>query len=192
MVFYCYFFFFFLMIRRPPRSTRTVPLFPSTPLFRSTISSLGAAPEAPQEARAVFDGNELAQVARMLSQIGEPELAGVFLQRLVATHDDPITLSLAGRLALELELQHVAVRVGKLATRDGLLLTDAAFPVQPVESSDGRVDPALVLALLRQESEVNTRARGRSGALGLLQLIDRKTVGSGKIMSVRVDLGGWR
>src|SRR3546814_12220194 len=94
MVFYCYFFFFFLMIRRPPRSTRTVPLFPSTPLFRSTISSLGAAPEAPQEARAVFDGNELAQVARILSQIGEPELAGVFLQRLVATHDDPITLSL--------------------------------------------------------------------------------------------------
>src|SRR3546814_11184267 len=27
--------FFFLMIRRPPRSTRTDTLFPSTPLFRS-------------------------------------------------------------------------------------------------------------------------------------------------------------
>src|SRR3546814_4514427 len=30
-----YSFFFFLMIRRPPRSTRTDPLFPYTPLFRS-------------------------------------------------------------------------------------------------------------------------------------------------------------
>src|SRR3546814_3371871 len=29
------FFFFFLMIRRPPRSTRTDPLFPYTTLFRS-------------------------------------------------------------------------------------------------------------------------------------------------------------
>src|SRR3546814_6492450 len=28
--------FFFLMIRRPPRSTRTDPLFPYTTLFRST------------------------------------------------------------------------------------------------------------------------------------------------------------
>src|SRR3546814_12220771 len=28
--------FFFLMLRRPPRSTRTDPLFPSTTLFRST------------------------------------------------------------------------------------------------------------------------------------------------------------
>src|SRR3546814_9509835 len=40
--FYCFFlslsfyvFFFFLMIRRPPRSTRTVTLFPYTTLFRS-------------------------------------------------------------------------------------------------------------------------------------------------------------
>src|SRR3546814_17899100 len=31
----CFFFFFFLILRRPPRSTRTVTLFPYTPLFRS-------------------------------------------------------------------------------------------------------------------------------------------------------------
>src|SRR3546814_16951073 len=31
----CFFFVFFLMIRRPPRSTRTDPLFPYTTLFRS-------------------------------------------------------------------------------------------------------------------------------------------------------------
>src|SRR3546814_1900990 len=34
-VFSFLFLFFFLMIRRPPRSTRTDPLFPSTTLFRS-------------------------------------------------------------------------------------------------------------------------------------------------------------
>src|SRR3546814_15062075 len=32
---YIYLFFFFLMLRRPPRSTRTDPLFPYTTLFRS-------------------------------------------------------------------------------------------------------------------------------------------------------------
>src|SRR3546814_17143114 len=34
--------FFFLMIRRPPRSTRTDPLFPDTPLFRSAEQSYNA------------------------------------------------------------------------------------------------------------------------------------------------------
>src|SRR3546814_7911581 len=32
--------FFFLMIRRPPRSTRTDTLFPSTTLFRSRIAAV--------------------------------------------------------------------------------------------------------------------------------------------------------
>src|SRR3546814_520937 len=34
------FLFFFLMIRRPPRSTRTDPLFPYTTLFRSVRRSV--------------------------------------------------------------------------------------------------------------------------------------------------------
>src|SRR3546814_14138302 len=33
-------FVFFLMIRRPPRSTRTDPLFPYTTLFRSVVAIL--------------------------------------------------------------------------------------------------------------------------------------------------------
>src|SRR3546814_13197727 len=35
-----YYIFFFLMIRRPPRSTRTDPLFPYTTLFRSPYSAI--------------------------------------------------------------------------------------------------------------------------------------------------------
>src|SRR3546814_19820893 len=36
------FLIFFLMIRRPPRSTRTDTLFPSTTLFRSSATSLSS------------------------------------------------------------------------------------------------------------------------------------------------------
>src|SRR3546814_18820919 len=42
--FFCYF-FFFLMIRRPPRSTRTDPLFPYTTLFRSRVRPAFPAPD---------------------------------------------------------------------------------------------------------------------------------------------------
>src|SRR3546814_12875194 len=39
----CFGLFFFLMLRRPPRSTRTDPLFPYTTLFRSHNFRVGAA-----------------------------------------------------------------------------------------------------------------------------------------------------
>src|SRR3546814_10928412 len=42
--------FFFLMRRRPPRSTRTDTLFPSTTLFRSTASAVAGQPLWRQQA----------------------------------------------------------------------------------------------------------------------------------------------
>src|SRR3546814_12736514 len=53
-------FFFFLMIRRPPRSTRTAPLFPYPTLFRSILPAceyygLGVVPYSPL-ARGVLTG----------------------------------------------------------------------------------------------------------------------------------------
>src|SRR3546814_17592780 len=45
LIFYVFFFFFF-MIRRPPRSTRTDTLFPSTTLFRSPVRQCATADHA--------------------------------------------------------------------------------------------------------------------------------------------------
>src|SRR3546814_13957196 len=46
--------FFFLMIRRPPRSTRTDPLFPYTTLFRSAYLDAIGAPGAAGLQRGAF------------------------------------------------------------------------------------------------------------------------------------------
>lgn len=136
-----------------------------------TVTSLSGSPSVPQEARVAFAGLELVQIARMLHQIGDLARAEQFLQRLASVQDDPITLTLVGDLALDLQLHHIAVRVGKQAVRGGLTLVDASFPVHAFETSDRRADPALVLALIRQESEFNTRAVSRAGARGLMQLM---------------------
>src|SRR3546814_19174519 len=53
---YCEYFFFFLMIRRPPRSTRTDPLFLYTTLFRS-ITKL----ELPEDAARMLEDQTIAE-----------------------------------------------------------------------------------------------------------------------------------
>src|SRR3546814_15596518 len=61
---YC--FVFFLMIRRPPRSTRTETLFPSTTLFRSEVQGFAKLPHAVLDSdafRALPDAGKVAILA---------------------------------------------------------------------------------------------------------------------------------
>src|SRR3546814_11707136 len=67
--------FFFLMIRRPPRSTRTDPLFPYTTLFRSEGGGHRGRDSARETLRvgAVFE--EVAPHPVELSALGSPGVA---------------------------------------------------------------------------------------------------------------------
>src|SRR3546814_5634174 len=78
---------------------------------------------------------------------------------------------LIGELANESGRADLALRTAKSARRDGhdlhpLLYPRRALPIGPAP------EPALVLAVMRQESEFYPKARSPVGALGL---IDRKS-----------------
>src|SRR5690606_29756038 len=64
-----------------------------------------------------------------------------------------------------------AVRAAKAALRQGLTLSVAAFPIPALPEDLNGVEPALVLALVRQESEFNAAAVSGAGAVGLMQLL---------------------
>lgn len=136
-----------------------------------TVVSLPAEPAVPPEATADFAEREFVRIVRALDQLGEDDLADTFLRRLASVTDDPIGHMLAGHLALELDRQHMAIRIAKDATRDGLVLTEMLYPFRPVEAIHPAADKALVFGLIRQESEFNIRAVSRAGALGLMQLM---------------------
>ena len=79
-------------------------------------------------------------------------------------------LSLTAELAAELGERHIAVRAARLALPLGFVRSRLAYPVIALPKRLP-VEPALVLAVIRQESEFNARARSGAGARGLMQLL---------------------
>lgn len=67
----------------------------------------------------------------------------------------------------------IHVRLAKILTARGIVPRLQAFPLIDVELADGvaEVDPALLLALARQESEFAHDARSHAGARGMTQIL---------------------
>ncbi|MEQ8178669.1 MAG: transglycosylase SLT domain-containing protein [Amphiplicatus sp.] len=76
------------------------------------------------------------------------------------------------RLADRLGATHVTVRAGKVGIGRGAFAPEVAYPLIAVPEEAIRfVEPEIILALMRQESEFNPRAFSHAGARGLMQLI---------------------
>ncbi len=76
-----------------------------------------------------------------------------------------------GQLALDLDLPHIALKIAKIAAQDGTVLPDSYYPVTRLATLAEAVEPALAMAIARQESELNPSVRSPVGALGLMQVM---------------------
>jgi soluble lytic murein transglycosylase len=114
---------------------------------------------------------ELARGAAYLVGWGEARRAEAFLLRLADVTPDPPDRALAARLAAGLGLPETAIAIARRAGRDGVVLLDTGWP-QPVSLPPGaRLEPALALGIIRQESSFDTTTISPAGARGLMQLM---------------------
>jgi len=120
--------------------------------------------------RADFDSQEVVQVLRRLVEIDQDRLIDWFFAALRVRAQSEVDFRLIGDLALALDRVDQAVVTAKAASREGIVLPAHLFPSIPL-SLDGPGEGALVLALIRQESQFSTRAVSRAGARGLMQLM---------------------
>lgn len=149
------------------------------PQFNWSLPQLG-----PAELRQLQSFSGVAR-ALMLVQIGAREAAEAELRQVaqrVPAHLQPLLLTIAERGGMP----GLAARLAGLLHKAGGPRYDAAlFPVPPwIPRAGFTLNPALIYAIMRQESHFDPDAKSRAGALGLMQVmpgtaqhVERRPVG---------------
>ncbi len=152
-------------------------------------------PEISRVARAEFDRGELVRAVRILVALrdapraqarGKPDprddprgfLASLnnddmlrqFLRHIARQSETAEDWTLAAQLARDSGRIDVAVYIARKAARDSVVLGEHGYPTM-VLADDIPPEPALLHAVIRQESAFDVHARSRAGARGLMQLM---------------------
>ncbi len=141
----------------------------SDAVIQSHIAALRDPPVAPSDI-AALQKDELARAAILLAGWADPRRGADFLRALAGRKSAPSIRAAIAQLAVRLGMPDAAVLAARLAGRDGVVLGSSGWPV-PVQPPPGPAAPALVLAVMRQESSFDATATSLTGARGLMQLM---------------------
>ncbi|MBP9791941.1 MAG: lytic transglycosylase domain-containing protein [Rickettsiales bacterium] len=117
--------------------------------------------------------NTYIKIAHALFQYKKYHQARHFVKAAVLQAQTPGQRFLVTEFGREEQIHMMSVVSGKENSRAGLLFIENSYPVLKISPSikEFKVEDALIMSIIRQESEFNQYARSHAGAMGLMQLI---------------------
>ena len=137
-------------------------------------AALDIAEPKPAEADAErFESRESVAAIKRLEAAGHEARARSLYLALASEVESAGEIALLAHMASQRGDHFMALKVGKVAAARGLDVGGLSHPLGaiPAETTIGEAGVALAYSIARQESEFNTGAVSRVGALGLLQLM---------------------
>jgi peptidoglycan lytic transglycosylase len=144
-------------------------------LGRPLDLDLAASIQVSEADRSAFEALELVRLVRLLAAFDEQPYVTTFLTHLRGQADTASAHQLHAELSDSIGRPDQALFTAKQASGRGMAFVGNLFPVPPdivrQLNANQSPEPALVLALIRQESAFDRRAVSRAGARGLMQLL---------------------
>ena len=154
----------------------------------SMDTALTGAEVFPDWRQASFMSSSVLKTALLLYQAGEKSLAKRFFLQ-VAEQLSRTELGQLADLALALQDPHIALMIAKQGARRGIVLPRAYYPLHDLLKEKLPVDPELVLAIARRESEFNPVVESGVGAKGLMQLMPQTAKAVAKSLELDFEVG---
>jgi soluble lytic murein transglycosylase len=141
---------------------------------RSARLSLADVGQVSPTVRSRFEARELVRALRLMSESGDQQDFESIAFYLDDTLTEPAEIELLSQMAREQSYNRIALRNAKAGLFRNIIALNAAYPtieLPSIVTSSRRIEPALVHAIIRQESEFDPGAVSHANAYGLMQLI---------------------
>ncbi len=133
--------------------------------------TLPADPVPTQSDIASFEANEVVRAARILGETGEMSLYRVFAYHLDDTLPGIMDLALLMDMTRGYGDGFGAMMVGRAASQRGFLMPERQYPIRIPPEVAGAAPLPFTLAITRQESSFDPRARSAADARGMMQFL---------------------
>ncbi|MEJ6790573.1 lytic transglycosylase domain-containing protein [Brevundimonas sp. BR2-1] len=120
---------------------------------------------------AAFEDNQIVRAMRILGETGETSLFRVFAYQLDHDLPGPSQLALLMDMSRNYGEGFTAMMVGRAASQRGFLMPERQYPIRMPPQVGGAAPLEFTLAITRQESSFDPRARSGADARGMMQFL---------------------